>query len=362
MLAVSADPKLALAHPQEFLDLFTRFFKTDVGGGNAADDTRKTYRSNLKQYLAWCASLNLHPLAATRGDLKQYRHWLVEERGYQCTTVALKLSVVRRFYDALIEQGYLVANPVLGVKPPYEKRDPAERINYLQPDEMYRLLQSLPDDHSVQGLRDRLVVAVMVVEGCRTIEMHRATVGDIVRRGSDVGLRVSGKRSIRIVPLTPDLAKLLARYLKAREKAGESLTPQTPLLVSVANGTKGAQLSRRSIGRIVDKYLVANQMKPSPQQRKEEREKKAVKEKKAQKTGTSKLSTRSRSKVQQNRRALSAHSLRHTAGTLALRAGGSLRQVQDLLGHADPRTTALYAHVADRWRNNPALLLDCPAL
>jgi integrase/recombinase XerD len=32
--------------------------------------------------------------------------------------------------------------------------------------------------------------------------------------------------------------------------------------------------------------------------------------------------------------------------------------VQDLLGHADPRTTAIYAHVADRWENNPALNVE----
>ena len=57
-------------------------------------------------------------------------------------------------------------------------------------------------------------------------------------------------------------------------------------------------------------------------------------------------------------RTLSAHSLRHTAGTLALRQGATLRQVQDLLGHADPRTTAIYAHVGDRWENNPALKLN----
>ncbi|MEG4342266.1 hypothetical protein QUB70_03105 [Microcoleus sp. A003_D6] len=29
--------------------------------------------------------------------------------------------------------------------------------------------------------------------------------------------------------------------------------------------------------------------------------------------------------------------MRHTAGTLALRAGAQLRQVQDLLGHKDPQ-------------------------
>ena len=54
-------------------------------------------------------------------------------------------------------------------------------------------------------------------------------------------------------------------------------------------------------------------------------------------------------------RIISAHSLRHTAGTLALHSGADLRQVQDLLGHADPRTTCIYAHIADRWENNPAL-------
>ena len=56
-------------------------------------------------------------------------------------------------------------------------------------------------------------------------------------------------------------------------------------------------------------------------------------------------------------RTLSAHSLRHTAGTLAIQNGASLRQVQDLLGHADPKTTAIYTHIGDRWTNNPALKL-----
>ena len=56
-------------------------------------------------------------------------------------------------------------------------------------------------------------------------------------------------------------------------------------------------------------------------------------------------------------RTLSAHSLRHTAGTLAIQSGASLRQVQELLGHADPKTTAIYTHVGDRWLNNPALNL-----
>jgi len=39
---------------------------------------------------------------------------------------------------------------------------------------------------------------------------------------------------------------------------------------------------------------------------------------------------------------LSPHSLRHTFVTQALDAGVPLRDVQDAMGHADPRTTRRY--------------------
>ena len=62
-----------------------------------------------------------------------------------------------------------------------------------------------------------------------------------------------------------------------------------------------------------------------------------------------------RSLKHQPGRKISAHSLRHTAGTLAVQNGVSLREVQELLGHADLRTTAIYTHLGDKWKNNPGL-------
>jgi integrase/recombinase XerD len=340
--------------------LFTQFLNSDVGDGAASDDTRKTYRTNIKAFLIWCQEWDLDPLKATRSDLKAYRHWLISKK-YQTTTISLKLSVVRRFYDALIEEDYLITNPAAGLKAPHHRHEEAERINYLQPEELYRLLESLPTEDTVAALRDRFLVAIMALQGCRTIEMHRARIGDIVRQGEDVGLRVSGKRSSRIVPLTPDLADLLERYLRRRKLSGEKLSTNVPLFTSLANGTCGQPLSRRSIQRIVERYFKLNGWKQSASSSPPDEQaasSKIINQQK--KTVKSKLKKDRQAHTEQ--RHLSTHSLRHTAGTLALQAGASLRQVQDLLGHQDPRTTIIYAHIADRWRNNPALWLNRPAL
>ena len=50
----------------------------------------------------------------------------------------------------------------------------------------------------------------------------------------------------------------------------------------------------------------------------------------------------------QSVRPISPHSLRHTAATLALNHGATIRQVQAMLGHADIQTTMIYLHEQDR--------------
>lgn len=322
MLAKTTPPSPAIVPPiptYELLEAFADFLNIDVGAGNASTDTIKTYRSQLQQYLNWCETVGLHPIAVTKREIKQYRRWLSEEKNYKPATVALKLSVVRRFYDAAIEHDLMVANPALGIKPPQEKRDPAARITYLEKSEVEQLFAVIPQEKTLKALRDRALIAIMTLEGPRTVEMHRANLADWLQQGKNYGIRVEGKRNVRIVPLTTEIAQALQDYLDCREEMGERLRLTSPLLIAVGNRAGGQRLSRRGIRLIIDRYLLQAGLK--------------------YKSG----------------RTLSAHSLRHTAGTLSLQAGAELRQVQDLLGHADPRTTATYAHVADRWENNPAL-------
>ncbi|MEO0836772.1 MAG: tyrosine-type recombinase/integrase [Cyanobacteria bacterium J06642_3] len=307
---------------ERLLAVFAEFLDIDVSAGDAAADTLKTYHRQLQQFLLWCDRSSLHPAKISKEDVKYYRRWMIKTKKYKPATIALKLAVVRRFYQAAVEKGLLGVNPAAGVKPPREKRDPAEKITYLESPEVNQLLATIPSKNTLKNARDRALIAIMTLQGPRTVELHRADISSLVRQGNKLGIRVEGKRSIRIVPLTPDIAKVLLAYLKLREKQQGKLKPDQPLFIAVGNRANGNRISRRGIRLIIDRHLNRADLKHNPG------------------------------------RTISAHSLRHTAGTLALRSGAELRQVQDLLGHSDPRTTCIYAHVGDRWENNPALNLD----
>ena len=306
-------------------DIFARFLQMEVGDGKASADTIRNYLSQTKQYLEWCRDNLLSPTEAEPEDIKLYRQHLVQS-GYANSTIATKLNIIRIFYKAAHNHGLIGNNPVAKVKAPRDRKDPAARITFMEAEELKFLLdhiQSQLDEAKTNKdrlslLRDRALIGIMSLEGCRTVEMHQLKVEDIVRQGIKTGLQVTAKRASRIVPLTENLTAQLDEYLQLRRKVlRRKIKPTDYVFVSLSNNNKGGQLSRRSIREICDRALVECHLKHTPG------------------------------------RTLTAHSLRHTAGTLALRTGSDLRQVQDLLGHADPRTTSIYAHVGDRWEHNP---------
>jgi integrase/recombinase XerD len=315
--AAAVPPVLDADH---LIRVFTHFLTFDVADGAASAETIIAYWNQVKAYLHWCQQQTVDPATANRETIKVYRHYLVQH-GYGRNTIALKLAAVRRFYDAAIEYGLLIYNPALGIKPPRTSTHPAETITYLEQDEANLLLQGINNSDELKLVRDRLLLGLMTIEGTRTVELYRCNLEDICRLGGEVGLKLDGKRRVRTIPLTPELAQLLDIYLTLRRAAGFDSTLTDPLFINFSHQAPGGRLSRRGMRYLVDHYLNQADLKIQPG------------------------------------RKISAHSLRHTAGTLAVQNGVSLRQVQELLGHADLRTTAIYTHVGDKWKNNPGLKL-----
>lgn len=325
------DPAIVIPESTTTLeDIFARFLQLEVGDGVASADTIRNYLSQTKQYLNWCRDNLLSPAEAEPEDIKLYRQHLVQSE-YVNSTIATKLNIIRIFYKAAQAHGLISNNPVAKVKAPKDRKDPAARITFMEAEELKFLLDYLQSQLDkaktnkvrLSLLRDRLLISIMSLEGCRTVEMHQLKVADIVRQGIKTGLQVTAKRASRVVPMTENLTTQLDDYLQMRRKVlRRKIKPTDYVFVSLSNNNKGGQLSRRSIREICDRALIECNLKHTPG------------------------------------RTLTAHSLRHTAGTLALRTGSDLRQVQDLLGHADPRTTSIYAHVGDRWEHNPGASIE----
>ena len=320
--------------PSQFLNLprpFGQILNEEIAQGRASADTVKTYKQQFKLFANWCEDRQLAINQLREEHIKEYRYFLVE-KGCKVATIALKLAVIRRIFEIAVERGWMATNPARRVKPPRERRDAAANNNYLELEEAQKLVETLPRDDSLMGLdqqvaalRDRLLVVLMVVQGCRQIELHRLNTGDALRRGNKVGIRVTAKGSIRVIPLKEGVAELLWRYLEARKAAGETLKPETAMFINLSRNQppgKENRLTRTSMQRIVNKYLEEAGLKHSES------------------------------------RTMTTHGLRHTVGYLLTLMGRPLREVQDFLGHADPQTTAIYAHIVDLWDNNPASRLN----
>jgi integrase/recombinase XerD len=312
------------------VDCFEKYLNLTIADGNASVDTIKTYRNRTAQFLSWCREREFYPALVTKQNILEYRKHLADG-GKTSPTIRLSLISVKHFYTACLNEKLVKENPVIGVKAPREKREVGSTINYLTQEELQQIFDSVAPTYKIRGdktaqvqvLRDRILLGCMALQGCRSVEMFRANLGDVSESYGQHYLKLDGKNSIRTAILRPDLAQEVVEYRQARAQSGEKVTADRPLFISLSNRRYGQRLSRSGIGHVVDSYLEKCALKHTDLER-----------------------------------SLSPHSLRHTAGTLALRGGSDLREVQDFLGHSDPKTTAIYTHVLNSQENNPAAKID----
>ncbi|XTZ17397.1 tyrosine-type recombinase/integrase [Micromonospora echinospora] len=276
--------------------------------------TRDAYRRDVAGWLTWCASHDLDPLRATFLHVNAYgrdlESTLAARTGRPLTpaTVARKLSALSSWYDFLVKLRAVDANPVAGADRPQVDRDHSATVG-LAPREVDALLAAAEADTGPTGVRNRAVVALLADLGLRVGELVSLNLDDLgVERGHrSVRFVGKGGRSRRRA-LAPGTAYAVDAYLAARAHAqGVAVHELTgPLLVTATGG----RLDRHAVFRLVRRL--------------------------AREAGIAAWAK------------LSPHSLRHSFATTARAEGVPLEDVQDAMGHADPRTTRRY----DRDRHN----------
>jgi site-specific recombinase XerD len=240
----------------------------------------------------------VHPLAAERHHVDAWvRHLTTEPqprtgRPAAASSVARKLSALSGFYDyGLHDAQVLTHSPVASVRRP-KVSDESQAIG-LTAEELKRLLAAA----AAHSPRSAALVSVLTFCGLRISEALGADVRDY---GHDHGHRVlkvrrKGGKTARVA-LAPTVVRALDTYLDGRTEG--------PIFLSRSGGRYGYQLAYEQLSRLCRSAALPAGVTP--------------------------------------------HSLRHSYATESLRLGAALQDVQDALGHADPRTTRRY----DRSRHN----------
>ena len=270
--------------------------------------THETYKKVVKQFLTYTQERGI--AQPTRDTIIEWRESLKAE--HEPTTIQTYITSLRAFFKFLSFKGYYpnIVDKVKGAKIRREFKKQS-----LTTEQSHSLLEVLKQRLDEKGKRDYAILALMLTTGLRTIEVIRANIEDMTNIGDSVQLFVQGKGrddKSESVRLAPQVEEAIRDYLKTRPNAKET----EPLFTGTSNNGLGERLTTRSISRLVKETMRS---------------------------------------VGLNSKKLTAHSLRHTAGTLALLNGHSVQEVQQVLRHTNINTTMIYAHNIERVKNTSEL-------
>jgi len=277
---------------------------------DAKPKTIATYTRAIRQFYNFVKARDI--INPTRESILDFRTWLTQKN--KPTTVQNYIVTVRLFFRWLEQQG-LYKNIADKIKSPVISKE--HKKDYLTSNQVKALLNNIKSDKSEQGLRDYAIIATMVVGGLRTIEIVRNNISDLRNVGDNAVLFIQGKgrdEKTDYIKLPSHVENAIREYLKSRKVLDE----QEALFVSTSNNNFGSRLTTRSIS-----WIVKTRLK----------------------------------QVGLNSSMLTAHSLRHTAGTLSLLGGGTIEETQQLLRHSNINTTMIYLHHIDRAKNRSEELI-----
>ena len=288
---------ITLDNKEAIINNFINFLDVSINTANA-------YRKALKQLFNYFHNYGVDN--PNRDNILAFKKEM-ESKGRKPSTIALYLAAARRFFS-WTEQTGIYPNICVGVKAP--KLECGHKKDYFVASQIKTVLSRI-DRSNLEGLRNYAIMALMTTGGLRTVEVTRASIEDLRVVGNVSVLYIQGKGrtdKTEFIKLTPQVETAIREYLKAR---GE-VEMQAPLFSSVSKRNRGARLTTRTI-----RGLCKNAMKEAGF----------------------------------NSDRLTAHSLRHTAVTLALLAGQDLAEVQHFARHHNISTTQIYAHNIDRMKS-----------
>lgn len=266
-------------------------------------NTREAYRNDLGQLAEYAAgkvgtlaSTSIWP-AVTRETLSAYILTL-RERDYANTTVARKIAAAKSFFSFLVDEGVVKTDPTADISSPKIGRPLPKYLTF----EEVETLLALPikKGRQPEALRDEALLQLVYATGMRVSELIGLSVGDVDMTNNTVRCIGKGSKE-RIIPMHERASATLRDYVES----GRPLLVKSATEKGLFLNARGQQLTRQGFWLILKGYASESGIKSH----------------------------------------ITPHTMRHSFATHMLRNGAPLRNVQELLGHANISTTQVYTHL-----------------
>lgn len=255
--------------------------------------TITNYRRQLSVIVEMLVSLNIHEWQKVDATIVRNVAAKSRKSGLQAASMALRLSSLRSFFDWMVHQGELPANPAKTVHAPKSKKRLPKNMDV---DEVSQLLNMESGDPLV--VRDRTMLEVMYGAGLRLSELVGLDVRHLDLNTGEVWVMGKGSKERR-VPMGKTAVSWLQRWLEMRELYEPE---DDAVFISTQSGKR---ISNRNVQKRFEQWGIKQGVNSH----------------------------------------INPHKLRHSFATHILESSGNLRGVQELLGHANLSTTQIYTHL-----------------
>ncbi|RLQ89066.1 tyrosine recombinase XerC [Notoacmeibacter ruber] len=295
------DSILTFATP-ELLAARSEWLKSLAEERRVAELTINAYERDTRQFLAFLTAYHGEPSSFTLlKALKptDFRAFLANRRknGTGARSLGRNLSGIRSLLKFLERHGHASSAAATAAKTPRKKRSLPKPLSIDEAQQIVSLDEQIEEDAWIAA-RNAAVLTLLYGCGLRISEALGLS-GDALTDSRQTTLRIKGKGGkTRIVPLLPAAFDAVAAY---RKLCPYDLSSDAPLF----RGARGGALNPGVLQRDMQKLRRTLGLPESA----------------------------------------TPHALRHSFATHLLSAGGDLRTIQELLGHASLSTTQLYTEV-----------------
>ena len=224
----------------------------------------------------------------------------LREQQYAEATVARKVAAVKSFFSYLAAEELVAANPTEQLSSPRVGRALPRTLTI---EEVDALLEQPARRDTPEAKRDKAMLEMLYATGLRVSEFVSLDLSSIELHDQRASVRCVGKgRHERLIPIHEAAVSALYHYLREARPTLARKRGEFALFIN----RRGERLTRQGVWLIIKNY--------------------------AREAGIS---------------GVTPHTLRHSFATHLLRGRAPLRNVQELMGHANISTTQVYTQLAD---------------